>query len=51
VQDAGFVPSCATLLVFYAFSLLTGMMVTEVNINTVCELGNGAVSLQVRHRL
>lgn len=27
-----------------------GLFLTEVNINTVCELGGGAVSLQVRRR-
>jgi hypothetical protein len=47
VQDAGFVPSCATLFGCYLFSAMTGLFITEVNINTVCELGAGAVSLQV----
>lgn len=46
VQEAGFGPSCATLLVFYLFSVAAGLMIVEVNINTVCELGNGATSLQ-----
>jgi tyrosine-specific transport protein len=40
------VPSCATLLFFYAFSAAAGFMLMEVNINTVCELGGGAISLQ-----
>jgi tyrosine-specific transport protein len=46
VQDAGFVPSSAALLGCYAFSALTGLMIMEVNINTVCELGAGAISMQ-----
>ena len=48
LQDAGFVPSCASLLLCYAFSALTGLMIMEVNINTVCELGAGSTSMQVR---
>ena len=28
-----------------AFSVVTGLMVAEVNINTMCELGRGGVSL------
>lgn len=47
MQEAGFVPSAATLLVFYAFNALAGLMVVEVYANTVCERGAGAVSMQV----
>jgi hypothetical protein len=46
-REAGFGPSCVTLAIFYAFSAATGLYITEVNINTVCELGSGAVSLKV----
>lgn len=48
MQTAGFVPSCSALLTFYAFSVVSGLLLAEVNINTMCELGGGAVSLQVR---
>ena len=46
MQGAGFVPASASLLGCYAFSALTGLMIMEVNLNTVCELGAGAVSMQ-----
>eukprot|EP00892_Ulva_mutabilis_P010671 jgi/Ulvmu1/7977/UM004_0210.1 len=45
-KEAGFGPSCVTLVGFYMFSAISGLFLTEVNINTVCELGGGAVSLQ-----
>ena len=48
MQEAGFIPSVITLAIFYVFSALTGLMVLEVNANTVCEQGAGAVSMQVR---
>jgi len=46
-QDAGFGPSAATLAALYLFSVTSGLLLAEVNINTQSELGGGAVSLQV----
>ena len=39
-------PSCTALVAFYAFSVVSGLMIMEVNINTVCALGSGGVSTQ-----
>ncbi|CAM6098858.1 unnamed protein product [Calypogeia fissa] len=44
-QDAGFVASAATCVACWAYMVLTGLLVAEVNINTMCELGSGGVSL------
>ncbi|KAK9908807.1 hypothetical protein WJX75_003150 [Coccomyxa subellipsoidea] len=44
-QDAGFVPSSAAILGTYAFSIVTGLLLAEANINLMCELGQGGVSI------
>ncbi len=38
-QDAGFVPSSAAILGTYVFSIVTGLLLAEANINLMCELG------------
>ncbi|CAL8461729.1 g1260 [Coccomyxa elongata] len=44
-QDAGFVPSSAAILGTYVFSIVTGLLLAEANINLMCELGKGGVSI------
>ncbi|CAI5461829.1 unnamed protein product [Closterium sp. Yama58-4] len=44
-SEAGFLPSCATCIVCWLYMLATGMLIAEVNVNTMCELGSGGVSL------
>ena len=39
-------PATTTLIGFYVFSVVSGLMIMEVNINTVCALGSGGVSTQ-----
>jgi hypothetical protein len=38
-QEAGFVPSTAALAGVYVFSVMTGLLLAEANINLMCELG------------
>lgn len=38
-QEAGFVPSTAALAGVYVFSIVTGLLLAEANINLMCELG------------
>ncbi|CAI7768777.1 unnamed protein product [Closterium sp. NIES-53] len=44
-SEAGFLPSCATCIVCWLYMVATGMLIAEVNVNTMCELGSGGVSL------
>lgn len=44
-DEAGFVASSLTIGVVCVFSIMTGLLVAEVNVNTMCELGSGGVSL------
>ncbi|KAK9846332.1 hypothetical protein WJX81_001708 [Elliptochloris bilobata] len=44
-QEAGFVASSAALVVTCAYSIVTGLLVAEVSVNSMCELGQGGVSL------
>ena len=44
-QEAGFGATSAALVAGAGFSAVTGLLVAEVNINTMCELGRGGVSL------
>ena len=37
--------SSGALLAVYVYSIVTGLLVAEVNINTMCELGQGGVSI------
>lgn len=42
-QDSGFIPSSASLFGTYVFSIVTGLLLAEANVNLMCELG------KVRH--
>ncbi|GLJ13804.1 hypothetical protein SUGI_0220310 [Cryptomeria japonica] len=44
-QEAGFLASAATCLLCWLYMVVTGLLVAEVNVNTMCELGSGGVSL------
>ncbi|KAH9314068.1 hypothetical protein KI387_022695, partial [Taxus chinensis] len=44
-QEAGFLASAVTCLVCWLYMVITGLLVAEVNVNTMCELGSGGVSL------
>ena len=38
-QESGFIPSTASLIGTYIFSIVTGLLLAEANINLMCELG------------
>ena len=38
-QDSGFIPSSASLFGTYVFSIVTGLLLAEANVNLMCELG------------
>ena len=38
-QESGFIPSTASLIGTYVFSVVTGLLLAEANINLMCELG------------
>ncbi|CAL5222535.1 g4910 [Coccomyxa viridis] len=44
-QDSGFIPSSASLFGTYVFSIVTGLLLAEANVNLMCELGKGGVSI------
>ncbi|XP_057441465.1 uncharacterized protein LOC130733339 isoform X2 [Lotus japonicus] len=44
-QEAGFLASAVTCIFCWAFMVVTGLLVAEVNVSTMCELGSGGVSL------
>ncbi|GMH45738.1 hypothetical protein BSKO_13701 [Bryopsis sp. KO-2023] len=44
-DEAGFLASTLTIAAVCGFSIVTGLLVAEVNVNTMCELGSGGVSL------
>ncbi|KAL3621917.1 hypothetical protein CASFOL_034113 [Castilleja foliolosa] len=44
-QDAGFLASAVICILCWMFMVVTGLLVAEVNVNTMCELGSGGVSL------
>ncbi|WOL06726.1 hypothetical protein Cni_G15460 [Canna indica] len=44
-QEAGFLASAITCIVCWIYMVVTGLLVAEVNVNTMCELGSGGVSL------
>ncbi|BBN03966.1 tyrosine-specific transport protein [Marchantia polymorpha subsp. ruderalis] len=44
-QDAGFLASSATVVTCWLYMVGTGLLVAEVNVNTMCELGAGGVSI------
>ncbi|KAK3127945.1 hypothetical protein QOZ80_7AG0580490 [Eleusine coracana subsp. coracana] len=44
-QEAGFLASAVTCIFCWSYMVVTGLLVAEVNVNTMCELGSGGVSL------
>ncbi|KAK4855404.1 hypothetical protein QYF36_006976 [Acer negundo] len=44
-QESGFLASAVACILCWIFMVLTGLLVAEVNVNTMCELGSGGVSL------
>lgn len=44
-QESGFLASTVTCILCWAFMVVTGLLVAEVNVNTMCDLGSGGVSL------
>ncbi|KAL2636264.1 hypothetical protein R1flu_007743 [Riccia fluitans] len=44
-QDAGFLASSATVVTCWLYMVGTGLLVAEVNVSTMCELGAGGVSI------
>ena len=45
MQAAGFLPSAAALTAGYLYSVISGLLVAEVGLNSMCSLGGGGVSL------
>ena len=43
---AGFLPSTAGLVLAWAFSVASGLLLAETNLNTLCALGRGGASLR-----
>lgn len=44
-QDSGFVPSSFALVACWVYMVSTGLLVLEVNVSTMCELGGGGASI------
>ena len=44
-QDSGFVPSTVALTGCWGYMVATGLLLLEVNLTTMCELGSGGVSI------
>ncbi|KAL5583007.1 hypothetical protein UlMin_015449 [Ulmus minor] len=44
-QESGFLASAVTCIFSWVFMVATGLLIAEVNVNTMCELGSGGVSL------
>uniref|UniRef100_A0A7N0V0Q0 Tyrosine-specific transport protein n=2 Tax=Kalanchoe fedtschenkoi TaxID=63787 RepID=A0A7N0V0Q0_KALFE len=44
-QEAGFLASAVTCICCWVFMVVTGLLIAEVNVRTMCELGSGGVSL------
>ncbi|XP_074562589.1 LOW QUALITY PROTEIN: uncharacterized protein LOC141819127, partial [Curcuma longa] len=44
-QEAGFLASAITCIACWMYMVVTGLLIAEVNVNTMCELGSGGVSL------
>ncbi|KAK7300286.1 hypothetical protein RJT34_11128 [Clitoria ternatea] len=44
-QEAGFLASAVTSILCWIFMVVTGLLIAEVNVSTMCELGSGGVSL------
>ncbi|XP_062170875.1 uncharacterized protein LOC133876640 isoform X5 [Alnus glutinosa] len=48
-QESGFLASAVACIGCWVFMVVTGLLIAEVNVNTMCELGSGGVSLLVLH--
>ncbi|KAF4374165.1 hypothetical protein G4B88_020557 [Cannabis sativa] len=44
-QESGFLASAMTCIFSWVYMVVTGLLIAEVNVNTMCELGSGGVSL------
>ncbi|CAN6476669.1 unnamed protein product [Victoria cruziana] len=44
-QESGFLASSMTCIFCWLYMVVTGLLIAEVNVNTMCELGSGGVSL------
>ncbi|GAB2218449.1 hypothetical protein Drorol1_Dr00001672 [Drosera rotundifolia] len=44
-QESGFLASSVACIICWIFMVVTGLLIAEVNIRTMCELGSGGVSL------
>ncbi|KAK1587074.1 hypothetical protein Q3G72_009247 [Acer saccharum] len=44
-QESGFLASAVACILCWIFMVVTGFLIAEVNVNTMCELGSGGVSL------
>ncbi|GAA0138269.1 hypothetical protein Leryth_004934 [Lithospermum erythrorhizon] len=44
-EEAGFLASAVTCISCWIFMVVTGLLIAEVNVKTMCELGSGGVSL------
>ncbi|KAJ9699049.1 hypothetical protein PVL29_007901 [Vitis rotundifolia] len=44
-QESGFLASAVTCFLCWVYMVVTGLLIAEVNVNTMCELGSGGVSL------
>ncbi|XP_038681400.1 tyrosine-specific transport protein [Tripterygium wilfordii] len=44
-QESGFLASAVTCILVWGFMVTTGLLIAEVNVKTMCELGSGGVSL------
>ncbi|XP_040362906.1 tyrosine-specific transport protein isoform X3 [Rosa chinensis] len=44
-QESGFLASAITCIFCWAYMVVTGLLVAEVNVNTMSQLGSGSVSL------
>lgn len=44
-QKSGFLASAVICILCWMFMVLTGLLIAEVNVKTMCELGSGGVSL------
>ncbi|KAK1439497.1 hypothetical protein QVD17_05316 [Tagetes erecta] len=44
-QEAGFLAAAVTCILCWIYMVVTGLLIAEVNVKTMCELGSGGVSL------
>nr|GEX40000.1 tyrosine-specific transport protein-like isoform X1 [Tanacetum cinerariifolium] len=44
-QEAGFFAAAITCILCWIYMVVTGLLIAEVNVKTMCELGSGGVSL------